>query len=530
MSCAQNRYYTDKCKADDVIHHGGKEHLLRSYVVGLCWVMKYYYDGCPSWKWFYPFHYGPFASDLKNIERFKKDCQFQLGEPFKPVEQLMAVLPEDSSHAIPKASRWFMSDRESPIIDFYPKEVLCDPNGKAMPWLWVVLLPFIDEKRLLENLHPSMKDWTDTERLCNARGLDDGYIYCHVSHKLAASVVPALDAKDRTKKLTIDDCDLFGFFRAPVSNEIYPLDKVSVIHPPSSSTKITLESLDELLTSPIEKNAAVCAAFTEPTKTLHKSVLLPGVMPNAAVLGQGDQHIRRPRLGRGGTIANMGGHRRGQSHQVGYGSMNIGSYERELAMKSGRGNQMQQAGTRQWGAMEPTPKRQRHPNGYQHNQQHHPQQQYPHHHQNRPHMQQQHPHHHHHGGSYNSRPGQGNRHNHPHQYNNGHNNGNNQRNWQPPPGHQNQGNRWQQPPPPPHPSQHPRFQPPPQNQQRRGHNFMNHNQQPHNNGGHSYSRHGQARQNNQPARALSSNVMNSLRSQLASTLNRNRQGGHGKRK
>ena len=119
--------------------------------MGLVWVMKYYYSGVCSWRWYYPFHYAPFASDLKNIERFAIDCQsFELSEPFAPVEQLMAVLPSDSSHAVPKASRWLMTDPESPIIDFYPKDVPTDPNGKAMPWLWVVLLPFIDEKRLLD--------------------------------------------------------------------------------------------------------------------------------------------------------------------------------------------------------------------------------------------------------------------------------------------------------------------------------------------------------------------------------------------
>jgi 5'-3' exoribonuclease 2 len=146
----KSRYYSDKCKADDVANHGGREHLFRSYVIGLCWVMKYYYEGVPSWKWYFPFHYAPFASDLRNIERFQNDVKkFESSTPFNPVEQLMSVLPSDSAHAIPKASRWLMSDVESPIIDFYPIEVPVDPNGKAMPWLWVVLLPFIDEDRLL---------------------------------------------------------------------------------------------------------------------------------------------------------------------------------------------------------------------------------------------------------------------------------------------------------------------------------------------------------------------------------------------
>jgi 5'-3' exoribonuclease 2 len=106
-----------------------------------------------SWKWYYPFHYGPFASDLKNIERFQSDVKtFDLSTPFNPVEQLMAVLPSDSLLAIPTEARWLMTDPESPIIDFYPKDVPVDPNGKAMPWLWVVLLPFIDQDRLLSAL------------------------------------------------------------------------------------------------------------------------------------------------------------------------------------------------------------------------------------------------------------------------------------------------------------------------------------------------------------------------------------------
>lgn len=43
------------------------------------------------------------------------------------------------------------------------RQVQCDPNGKPMPWLWVVLLPFIDEERLLSNLQPLYPEFTEEE-------------------------------------------------------------------------------------------------------------------------------------------------------------------------------------------------------------------------------------------------------------------------------------------------------------------------------------------------------------------------------
>lgn len=45
--------------------------------------------------------------------------------------------------------RLFVAD-ESPIRDFYPTNFAIDMNGKRFTWQAVVLLPFIDERRLLE--------------------------------------------------------------------------------------------------------------------------------------------------------------------------------------------------------------------------------------------------------------------------------------------------------------------------------------------------------------------------------------------
>merc|ERR1712137_856476 len=113
--------------------------------------MKYYYKGCPSWNWFYPFHYAPFASDLSNVR--VKDSPFEMGEPFLPFEQLMAVFPPASSHALPRSLAALMNE-DSVIGEFYPSTFDLDLNGKKRLWQAVVLLPFIDEARLLDTIRP----------------------------------------------------------------------------------------------------------------------------------------------------------------------------------------------------------------------------------------------------------------------------------------------------------------------------------------------------------------------------------------
>ena len=142
-----DRYYEQKFKVDpkDIPF---RNKVARAYVEGLAWVLLYYFQGCPSWTWYYPYHYAPFAADF--VELDKMNIKFEKGTPFKPFEQLMGVLPAASNHAIPEAFRSLMSDEDSEIIDFYPSDFPIDLNGKKFAWQGVALLPFIDEKRLLD--------------------------------------------------------------------------------------------------------------------------------------------------------------------------------------------------------------------------------------------------------------------------------------------------------------------------------------------------------------------------------------------
>lgn len=174
----KDRYYESKF---DV---GGDNKQFRysvalQYVRGLCWVLKYYYQGCASWDWYFPYHYAPFASDFVNIAglstKFEKDSK-----PFNPLEQLMGVFPAASSSHVPKPWANLMSDPDSEIIDFYPEDFKIDLNGKKFAWQGVALLPFVDERRLIRAVKPYYEHLTSDESKSSKLLKDaNGLIFIH---------------------------------------------------------------------------------------------------------------------------------------------------------------------------------------------------------------------------------------------------------------------------------------------------------------------------------------------------------------
>ncbi|KAI8034695.1 hypothetical protein M5D96_012518 [Drosophila gunungcola] len=170
----KRNYYRNKFKSD-VQHSQLIEELGHHYVNALQWVLDYYYRGVQSWDWYYPFHYAPFISDLKNIEQVQ--INFQLGTPFLPFQQLLAVLPAASCKLLPAAYHDLMLLPSSPLAEFYPLEFESDLNGKKHDWEAVVLIPFIDERRLLSAMVPCEALLTNSERERNRHG--PMYVYNH---------------------------------------------------------------------------------------------------------------------------------------------------------------------------------------------------------------------------------------------------------------------------------------------------------------------------------------------------------------
>lgn len=177
----KDKYYRDKLHFS--IHDEDKMvDLTRHYLEGLQWVLYYYYKGCRSWSWYYRFHYAPRISDIaigiKNmLEKNETEVQFDLSTPFKPFEQLMAVLPARSRKLMPDVYRPLMTDEHSPIKSFYPHEVDIDLNGKTASWEAVVLLDFVDEELLLKALKPIEAKLLPLEAKRNGFGKDIIFIF-----------------------------------------------------------------------------------------------------------------------------------------------------------------------------------------------------------------------------------------------------------------------------------------------------------------------------------------------------------------
>ena len=284
----QGRYYEQKfhVSPDDMEF---RHQVARHYVEGLCWVLLYYFQGCPSWTWYYPYHYAPFAADFKDMD--KQVVNFEKGKPFHPYEQLMGVMPPASNHTLPAVFHPLMTSEESPIKEFYPIDFDIDMNGKKMAWQGIALLPFIDEKKLLEAMATKYPLLTEDEKRRNAFG-EEALIFS-TKHPLYNDVVANFYGKKAAApKFKIN---------AKLSEGLSGKASKDASYSPNGELHFPLESGEQDLYTSLDVDESVKVSYHMPVlSSLHKSMLLPGVKFNTPVLDYHDIEATRSRAEKSG--------------------------------------------------------------------------------------------------------------------------------------------------------------------------------------------------------------------------------------
>ncbi|KAI8902204.1 XRN 5'-3' exonuclease N-terminus-domain-containing protein [Globomyces pollinis-pini] len=271
----KTRYYETKFQVD-VGDQEFRKTVVQSYVEGLCWVLKYYYQGVQSWKWYYPFHYSPFASDFTGMADLK--IEFDKSEPFKPIEQLLGVFPAHSKSHIPQVFHYLMTDQDSPIIDFYPVDFPIDLNGKKYEWQGVALLPFIDADRLLEAVRPLYPSIDVEERRRNTLGYE--ILFAESSQPIFDSFC-ALYGNSKISKPVMLDTSLSGRLGGSVFKDQDVCLPGSIY--PSPLLEFNLED--------IPNESAISVVYYMPnvsSKFQFKATLLPNAIMPPKVLNRDD--------------------------------------------------------------------------------------------------------------------------------------------------------------------------------------------------------------------------------------------------
>lgn len=124
----------------------------RSFLEGLYWSAKYYFEECISWSWYYPHNHCPFLSDVLKFYRknpnFFDNIQLSYDQPLQPFIQLLTVLPPDCAELLPPAYQDLMTSMSSPIMDLYPTHFEEDMVHKDMLWQAIPLLPNLNIPRI----------------------------------------------------------------------------------------------------------------------------------------------------------------------------------------------------------------------------------------------------------------------------------------------------------------------------------------------------------------------------------------------
>ena len=140
----RERYYKDLFNMEEQYEI---DQVCHKYLEGIFWNFHYYNYGCISWEWSYYYNYPPSFNDLYNyMGKYVSDInliKLPKSKPFKPFEQLLMVLPNNSRELLPPRLGNLMIENSSDIIQYYPIDYQIETTNNYYLWECHPRLPYV---------------------------------------------------------------------------------------------------------------------------------------------------------------------------------------------------------------------------------------------------------------------------------------------------------------------------------------------------------------------------------------------------
>ena len=146
--------------------------ICQNYLEGIVWNVKYYFDKCCCWNWNYMYLHAPTLQEIVNnfeacFDKISFDEDTVQKNSTTPFVQLLNVLPPQSSHLLPPSYAKLMTDVNSPIFHYYPKQITLDYYLNIYYHECEPKLPNIDE-RLIDNTIKNI-ELSEKEKILNKK-------------------------------------------------------------------------------------------------------------------------------------------------------------------------------------------------------------------------------------------------------------------------------------------------------------------------------------------------------------------------
>ncbi len=147
------------------------EDMCVNYLESLIFTLRYYFVGCPSWRWHYRYRVSPFPSDILRVLTNKvtnmNDITFPKDSPYAPFQQLLLILPPQMNNIIPNALRPIMTDPMKGCIHYYPEEFRVDAVDGLKTIYSEAILPEIDDEVIMRAYNSLQDGLTEDEKRRN---------------------------------------------------------------------------------------------------------------------------------------------------------------------------------------------------------------------------------------------------------------------------------------------------------------------------------------------------------------------------